>query len=118
MSRGLGVLQRKILAALEPDKLLSILELAARTHGPTITKSEYELVRRAVHALEKRELIGRTWWYMFFVAPGPMRYGLPHAVDRCEEFAGKVLDKLERQRIATLVTVGRAIEPTVTDSTS
>ena len=62
MSRGLGELQRKILRCLEPDRILSIRELASKTHGPRITRSEYECIRRALKSLERQQIVGKVFW--------------------------------------------------------
>jgi hypothetical protein len=123
MSRGLGALQKKILVALADERLYSILEIAAKTHGPTVTAAEYESLRRAVHSLEKRELIADTWWYVAFAENPPRRYGLPHIIDRTGEcflnfmerrYAGaKVLDAASTQCLTESISVVLAAGPTL-----
>ena len=109
MSRGLGALQRRILTTLEPDRLLNVMVLACVIHGrPIITTAQYETLRRAVRSLEKRGLIGDTWWYMFFSSAGPKRYGLPPAIDRMEE---RAMEFLDRSQARSGVSVGAAPNP-------
>ena len=95
MSRGLGKLQRDVLRCLEPDHVMCILEIAAQTHGPTITRAEYECVRRALHSLERRGLIGKTWW-----AEGVdiVRWALTAEADRLFDRFCEIMDRIERKR--------------------
>ena len=99
MSRGLSEQQRKILATLAPDHLYTITELGAWIYGPTITRTEYESLRRAVHSLEKRELIADNWWRMHFAEHQSAKYGLPHVVDRVADKFCDSMDRMQQKRL-------------------
>lgn len=100
MSRDLGELQKKILRCLEPDHVMGIMGIAAHTHGPTITRSEYECLRRAMHGLAKRGFIGKLWW-------GDGRHWATSAtVDKCFEKFVEIMERMEVKRC-------KAAEPTL-----
>jgi hypothetical protein len=67
MSRGLGALQRKVLAALGQDATadrslpMTMRRLARELYGPAPTPAQRETLRQAVGALERRGLV-ETWW--------------------------------------------------------
>ncbi|MEX2122383.1 MAG: hypothetical protein WD795_00690 [Woeseia sp.] len=62
MSRGLGQLQRRILAELEHVESASILTLARNVHDDA-TAANRESIRRALHSLIARRLVAKMPGY-------------------------------------------------------
>jgi len=132
MSRGLGSLQRQILAMLPEDSHITIAEVVERVHGrhPCNPKacpecaSNYESVRRAIAALKRRNEIEKQWWR----PERPAWYGRPAVMEKRFEAFVEVMEKVDAarasgvtnpllsvlrestQQIATLLSVGLEVK--------
>lgn len=81
MSRGLGLLQRRVVDVLEhSQQVLTIEEIGTNLDRASLGRTEYEALRRALHSCVRRGLLADAGWRR-----GRRQWGTPAAVQRERE---------------------------------
>lgn len=97
MSRGLGNVQRRLLAILEPTPERPNPHICLADFS--LSPSQYETLRRALAGLEKRELIDELLWWRLALCQRSKRYALPAVADRLTDEFAKRFEARHTQRL-------------------